>query len=164
MDAYSLEGWHDFLVAAAGASGALAGLVFIGISINVTRIVALPGLPGRAAQTITILANALAVTLLLLGPMESTAAIGLVTLLVGLAGWAVVMLFQRGSHTHAEEVRRHRTSTIVICQAATLPFIVGGISVLTEAGGGLYWMQAGVVLSMLAALVNGWVLLVEILR
>ena len=49
-------------------------------------------------------------------------------------------------------------------QLATVPFFVCGVSLLAEAGGGLYWMQAGVVLSLLVGLANGWVLLVEILR
>jgi hypothetical protein len=33
-----------------------------------------------------------------------------------------------------------------------------------EAGGGLYWVQAGVVLALTAGLANGWLLMVEILR
>jgi hypothetical protein len=41
---------------------------------------------------------------------------------------------------------------------------VGGVSTLIEAGGGLYWMQAGVILSLLVGLANGWVLMIEILR
>ena len=48
---------------------------------------------------------------------------------------------------------------------ATVPYIVSGVSVLAAFGGGLYWMQAGgVIPSLLVGLVNGWVLLVEILR
>ena len=54
MSAYSPEDWSDFLVASSGASAALAGLVFIGISINLTRILDGPGLPGRAGQTIVV--------------------------------------------------------------------------------------------------------------
>ena len=32
------------------------------------------------------------------------------------------------------------------------------------AGGGLYWVAAGIVLAILGAVANAWVLLVEILR
>jgi len=48
-------GWTDFLVAAAGATGALVGLVFVGLSINLTRILALPGVSGRAAETVLLI-------------------------------------------------------------------------------------------------------------
>lgn len=34
MDAYDATAWTDLFVAAAGASAALAGLVFVAVSIN----------------------------------------------------------------------------------------------------------------------------------
>jgi len=163
MDAYSVEHWHEFLVAAAGASAALAGLVFIGISINVSRIIALPGLPARAAQTIAVLGNALAITLVLLNPAVSHVTVGLEVLLLGLAGWIMVVLIQVRSDA-ATDPRSHWRSTVLLVQLATVPFLISGVSTLAEWGGGLYWMQAGVVASMLVGLVNGWVLLIEILR
>jgi hypothetical protein len=46
----------------------------------------------------------------------------------------------------------------------TVPLVIGGLSVLLETGGGLYWIAAGVVLAICGAVANAWVLLVEILR
>src|SRR5262245_12531634 len=151
--AYSAEEWTDFLVASAGASAALAGLVFIGVSINLTRILAAPGLPGRAGQTITVLATALAVSLAVLGPGDSRVAVGLELLLIGLFGWTFIMHIQRNSDEDPA-TREHRTGQLVLVNLAMLPFIIGGISVLAEWGGGLYWMQAGIILSMLVGLAN----------
>ena len=45
-----------------------------------------------------------------------------------------------------------------------MPFLIAGVSLLLGAGGGLYWMAAGVALLFVAALGNAWVLLVEVLR
>jgi modulator of FtsH protease len=45
-----------------------------------------------------------------------------------------------------------------------LAFVGGGCSLLAGSGGGLYWVLAGTVLTFVAASVNAWVLLVEILR
>jgi hypothetical protein len=45
-----------------------------------------------------------------------------------------------------------------------LPFLGGGCSLLAGSGGGLYWILAGTVLTFVAASVNAWVFLVEILR
>jgi hypothetical protein len=163
MSAYSPEGWSDFLVAAAGASAALAGLVFVGISINLTRIISFPGLPARAGQTIVVLANSLAVSLIVLGPADSRVGLGVVILVVALAGWLSVIVIQYRTNEDAV-VRQHRAGTIVMVQLSTVPFVVCGVSMLANGGGGLYWMQAGVILSLLVGLANGWVLLVEIMR
>ena len=42
--------------------------------------------------------------------------------------------------------------------------MVGGASLLARAGGGLYWVLAGVLLVFVSASINAWVLLVEIKR
>jgi hypothetical protein len=47
---------------------------------------------------------------------------------------------------------------------ATVPLIVGAISLVAGSGGGLYLVAAGVVFSIVGAVANAWVLLVEILR
>ena len=44
-----MDGWSEFAVAAAGATAALAGLVIVGISVNIKEILAFPGLTARAA-------------------------------------------------------------------------------------------------------------------
>ena len=43
-----MDEWHDFFLAAAGAAAVLAGLVFVGLSINLDTNMATPayGLPG----------------------------------------------------------------------------------------------------------------------
>jgi hypothetical protein len=47
---------------------------------------------------------------------------------------------------------------------AVLPFLVAGVSLLLRAGGGLHWLVPGVVLCLVVAVLNAWVLLIEILR
>jgi len=48
--------------------------------------------------------------------------------------------------------------------AGVVPIGVAGISLVVESGGGLYWLAAGIVLAIAAAIAGAWVLLVEILR
>jgi modulator of FtsH protease len=46
----------------------------------------------------------------------------------------------------------------------TVPFAVAGITLLINSGGGLYWALGGVIAATVGAVLNAWVLLVEILR
>src|SRR5918995_6659197 len=54
--------------------------------------------------------------------------------------------------------------SVVVTQAATLPMVVAGVSLLLGAGGGLYWLVPGLAFSLVVAIVNAWVLLVEVVR
>ena len=47
----ALEAWKDLLVATAGASAALAGLVTVAIATNIGEILKFPWLPSRAATS-----------------------------------------------------------------------------------------------------------------
>jgi uncharacterized membrane protein YdjX (TVP38/TMEM64 family) len=46
----------------------------------------------------------------------------------------------------------------------TVLLMIGSVSILAAAGGGLYWVVAGILLAIVGAVANAWVLLVEILR
>ena len=48
--------------------------------------------------------------------------------------------------------------------AGIVPFLIAGLSLLAESGGGLYWLAAGIVFAICGAVANAWVLMVEILR
>ncbi len=52
----------------------------------------------------------------------------------------------------------------VLYQAATAPLLLAGLSLRGYLAGGLAWFALAVVLSITVALLNAWVLLVEILR
>jgi len=55
-------------------------------------------------------------------------------------------------------------SRVIPTQIATLSLMGAGASILTRHGGGLYWTVLGIVASFLAALIDAWVLLIEIQR
>ena len=80
-------GWENFFIAEVGASAALLGLIFVGVSINLTRIISLPGLPNRALLALIILLTILVMCSLLLVPGQSQTLVGIELLVVGLLVW-----------------------------------------------------------------------------
>ena len=162
--------WHEFFLAQAGAAGVLVGLVFVGVSINLEKILSDPGsgLTGRAAEALILLVAVLTASTLLLVPGQGTALIGAEVLAVGLAAWGWVGSIQqrrlRSWRTMRPELRGAFVLRAVLGQAATLPFVAAGIAVLAGGLWGLYCLSAGIVFSILVALFGAWVLLVEINR
>jgi modulator of FtsH protease len=164
VNAYVIQGWESFFVAEAGAAAALAGLLFVAISINLTRILSFPGLPGRAAEAILILFFVLVIASLGLVPGQSATMFG--AEILGFSGLSCLYLvvLQIRDARKPEQKRYWVVTRAASSQLATLPLIVAGISMLARAGGGLYWLVPGFILSFSAALLDAWVLMVEILR
>ena len=52
----------------------------------------------------------------------------------------------------------------VVGQVGTLANVIAGVAVLWVGPGGLYWLVAGTLFSIITALADAWVLLVEINR
>src|SRR5271167_1798847 len=91
MAAYDPEQWHDFCTSFTGAAGALLGLVFVAVSLNLEWILANKELPQRAIETLIFFAYRLAASLLVLVPGLSATglAIGQAILAAGLVGLAI---------------------------------------------------------------------------
>jgi hypothetical protein len=162
--------WHDFFLAVAGAAAVLAGLVFVGVSINLDTIMSDPryGLAGRALEALVLLVAVLMATILLLVPDQGMVLAGAEVLAVGVVDWAAVVIIQvlvvRNWRSLEPAFRWHFVPRVVLCQLATLPIVAAGVGVMGWGVGGLYWLVVGVVLSFLVAVLDAWVLLVEIHR
>ena len=162
--------WHDFFLAQAGAAGVLTGLVFVGVSINLDKIVSDPssGLAGRAAEALILLVGVLLVSVLGLVPGQGPGLLGAEVLVVGLAAWGWIVAIQlqllRQWRTMRADLRVSFVLRVVLGQVGTLAMVIGGVAVLWVGPGGLYWLVAGTLFSIITALADAWVLLVEINR
>jgi modulator of FtsH protease len=162
--------WQDFLVTAAQAAAALAGLMFVGLSINLEMIMDNPryGWAGRALEALVLLVAVLIVTCLLVAPAPGTVVAGLEVLVIGIADWAAIVVIQllqlRNWHSLEATLRPYFVTRVVLGQIATLPLVAAGIAVLSWGVSGLYVLAAGVLLSFLVSGANAWILLVEIQR
>jgi len=162
--AYRIDEWSELFVAVAGAGAALAGLVFVAVSINIERILKLPGVPARALATVLLLLVAVIASIFGLAPGQSTTTLGIELLVTGLVAAGMIGRLVLQSERAAERTRTSRLANRAMTAAGTVPFALAGASLIAEAGGGLYWVLAGVVAALTGAVVNAWVLLVEILR
>ena len=160
-----MNGWENFFVGELGASAALTGLIFVGVSINLTKIMASPYLPNRALEALVALVVVLFISSLLLIPGQAFLASGIEVLFIGLLDWMAMLLLQL--HTLRKMQPQYRNAfarIIVVCQMAALCFVMAGVVLLLFGTGGLYWIVAATLLSFLAAFTDAWVLLIEINR
>jgi len=160
--AYDAELWHELYVMTGGTAGALAGLLFVAVSINLDRIIGGQGLPRRAGETLVLMVSLLTLSVLVLTP-QASGTLGFECLFVGLV-IAVAVLARVRLHVAAPMPRYRRVVPAVILGAFAVPLLVGAVSLMIGAGGGLYWFVPAVVLGFAGAVLNAWVLLVEIMR
>lgn len=168
MAAYNAAEWSDLFVACAGAAAALTGLLFVAISINLERILELSGLVERALESLVLLLGILVVSVIGLIPGQGRRALGIELLLAGSAMTIVVGVLLRTSlplgWRHIRRRREWLAYRLGFAVPGTIPFVVGGASLLAASGGGLDWIAVGILGAFLGAVASAWVLLVEIQR
>ena len=159
-----MDEWQGFFVAQTGASAALAGLVFVSVSISLPKILASPHLPDRAFQALIVLLEILVIASLMLVP-QSLRLLGIEVLAAGFAVWIVVAIFDLRSLRGADASYYRRTVYRTgLSQLAAILYVVAGSSILARGAGGVYWLVPAMLGSFLVAMLDAWVLLVEINR
>jgi hypothetical protein len=163
--AYAAASWTEFGTAVAAAAAALAGLLFIAISINLRQILDEDGLPSRAAQTLILFTTPLVTAVLLVVPGQARLALGLELLGLGLlVGGGQLYLDLSSGHTEEDTMWRRLAGRVFPAMVNCGCLAAGGATLIAQAGGGLYWLVPSVLVALIFGLVNVWVLLVEILR
>jgi modulator of FtsH protease len=170
MSAYDAARWSDFALAQLGASAALLGLVFVGLSINLKDVIGSRQLVNRALEAVVALGSVLVASTAVLIPRQSRGALS--AELIVLAGFvfSVVFRLQIGAAGQVAQPGREGPPPIsiavrrVLGLGAPLLLAVAGITLAACAGAGLYWWPAAIVVAYLGALTDAWVLMIEILR
>src|SRR5262249_35322921 len=163
MTAYDPSQWNDFALAQLGASAALLGLVFVGMSINLKEFVSSSLLVNRGLEAIVLLASVLLAATAVLIPAQSRDAVGIELIAIGVFTSTVVLRLQvgagadvvpRGERGPSRESVAFRRFLGLGC---TVVIALAGILLLAQAGGGLYWWPVAIAAAYVGAIVNAWV-------
>jgi hypothetical protein len=157
--------WDGFFTAEVGAAAALTGLIFVGISINLKRILALPMIANRALQSLLILIAALGILSILLVPDQSDLLAGVEVMGVTFAMLAVLNGIELRSWKSIEpKWRRILAQHTLEIQIPSIFFLVGGALLAGGLPAALNWFVPATLLSFLIGFIEAWVITVEILR
>jgi modulator of FtsH protease len=139
-----VENWDSFFVAETAAAAALLGLMFVAISINLKQVIEAGGLADRALGALVLLLAILIAGLLL----------------------AVIAtrLGMRGLRASDPRFRGNFIQNMVSNIVALAPIFIGGLLMLGGGEAGFYWVGAGMCLTIIKAVSEGWIFLVEINR
>lgn len=160
-----MKEWNDFYLATAAAAATLTGLIFVGISINLTHILSFPLLIIKASVSLILLLMILIFSVLLLVPQESHHLIGYETIILGSIVWILITRADfKIYHQSLNEFKRIYLFTLLFDQLATLSYIIGGIFLILFGTSGLYWAVVAIFLSFIKSVYDAWVLLIEIKR
>jgi modulator of FtsH protease len=156
---------NEFYVAAAGASAALAGLVIVALSVSVKQVINIPGMSTRSAASISLL---VAATVISLASLVEQAPIW--TGIEIVAAGIVTLIFAIDSMVRLAKVREEGMalwSALFRTGIAAVPallFILGGVLVLLGIKGVGGVLALGTILAIVVAVINTWVVLIEIRR
>jgi hypothetical protein len=160
-----MPSWDNFFVAQLGASAALTGLLFVGISINMTKIIAFPSLLTRALKALSLLVLILVVASLMLVPGQPPLVGGVEMLVTALGGGALISgLSVRIRLTTDAQFRATSDVEIVTVVAIAALYIAAGYGLTESDPWGSFLLVPAIVVSFLVAILDSWILLVEVNR
>jgi hypothetical protein len=157
--------WDSFFSAEVGASAALAGLIFVSITINLQRIVANPSVTLRAFQALLLLVGAFILAALLLVPGQTPEEQGAELLAVTVVLWGGLNGLEWSAWHRASAVYRgFLTGHSIQIQVPYALALIGSVALLLSSPSALYWFVPATLAAFLIAVFEAWVLTIPILR
>jgi hypothetical protein len=157
--AFDPETWHDFYVMIGGAGAVLTGLIFVAVSIHLRPVLGNPWHRGRAGSSLLALMCVLLIAGAVLLPGQPLPALGFEIILVALISPAYSL---RGLiHLPGSNRVAASAELLVGVLGATLA-ILGGLSLIVQAGPGLWFLVPGAGIALGSSVWNAWRLMVDV--
>jgi hypothetical protein len=156
----------NYFVTMAEVSATLAGLIFVSMSISIKRILEFDHLPARGLVALITIINVLLISSFCLLRQQSLRLLATEVI----ACWLIVEVFMvtKNWHTHEERMagpyRQYHLRNMFFSQLSVLSYPVAGMLMLMGLPGAIFWLVPAFTLSIVKALVDAWVLLIEINR
>src|SRR5262249_33086941 len=140
---------------------ALTGLLFVAVSINSRAIHAPRNLSSRAAQSLTLFMITVLVAIILATP-QPAGPIGWELVGLAVASGALMLALDRRAGPArgtgaARFVERFSPNTITCVLVG-----VAGLTLLLDAGGGLYWLLPAAIVGLAGGVVSSWLFLIRV--
>lgn len=160
-----MNSWSNLFLATAGASATLAGLMFVGLSINLDKLVKMPGVILRAAASLALLTSMLGLSILLLIPDQTVRNAGIEVLGVAIASACIVGILSLRSirNTHSQ-YRGNAVALTGLRLFALAPLAVSGVLMIADHANGTDLLVPAMLMTFIVTIVDAWVILVEIAR
>lgn len=159
-----LESWHDYFVAQAGASAALAGLLFVALSINIPEIIKNASLPARAFLTLLLLIGTVIESLTGLWPHLTPQHLGAVLTAESAFVWLWSLRYVREAMRTPKQWIRVTTLNVALVEATLLLAVAGSLMLALGNAFGPYVLAASALVAIGVGFFYAWILMVEILR
>ena len=161
VDPYQPQLWHDFFLAIAGAAAALAGLLFVAMSLHLRYIATEPVYRDTARGSLIGLVLALVLSLLVLLPQPAPwlafeTGFAALAYLAGFGAYQLITM-RRGVRIPTESVLRS-----IGAYALTVVGLASALGQVFRLGPGLYVLAVIVVTIVVWSLWNAWVLVMGV--
>jgi modulator of FtsH protease len=161
-----LQGWTAFFQGELGAAAALAGLLFVSVSVNQARILSLGRTADRGLEALVMLFLVIVVASLPLVPFQPARLLG--AEILAISAPTLIALIPLQQAYLRETLLEHRPSSTGLVWlnrlAITLIALAGLALAILGRAEPLYFLPPAILLTFVAVGASAWVLLIEINR
>ena len=167
MTSAALNLWHDYFITVAQVSATLAGLLFVGLTISLSHVLAGNGYMSRAFVALFLQFEMLLIGVFGVVPGQPVWVAGAEFIVTGLAILIGTSVFAYNFPEDSNSVlgsRGPRTVRLVLGYMATLLPVVTGIGLIAGWAPALYFLIPAQIACLYLSIGNAWVFAVEIPR